>query len=51
MLNEAQAAWVLDKLLGNVYKGSNDEVVSKLMQMEVQDEERAAKQALVPVAC
>lgn len=45
LLNEAQAVWALDNLFGNDYAGSEEEVISKIIQMEVQDEERAAMQA------
>ncbi|GFZ09150.1 hypothetical protein Acr_20g0009580 [Actinidia rufa] len=37
ILDEAQAAWAIGKLLGMEYKGEEDEVVSKMVRMEEQD--------------
>lgn len=48
LLNEAQAARALDNLFGNNFKGSEEEVVSKILQMEIQDAERAELQAKMP---
>lgn len=44
LLNEAQAAWTVNKMLGLSYDGDEEEVISKIYETEIQDEERAACQ-------
>ncbi|GFS42115.1 hypothetical protein Acr_00g0078180 [Actinidia rufa] len=46
ILDEAQAAWAIGKILGMEYKGDEDEVVSKMVQMEEQDMEIAGDMGL-----
>ncbi|KAI8552656.1 hypothetical protein RHMOL_Rhmol06G0282900 [Rhododendron molle] len=45
-LDAAQAAWTVTKIIGADYTGNEEEVVSKIMVMEEQDEVRAAQ--LIP---
>ncbi|KAI8526178.1 hypothetical protein RHMOL_Rhmol13G0288800 [Rhododendron molle] len=45
-LDAAQAAWTVTKIIGPDYMGNEEEVVSKIMVMEEQDEVRAAQ--LIP---
>ncbi|KAI8566817.1 hypothetical protein RHMOL_Rhmol02G0071500 [Rhododendron molle] len=40
LLNEAQAVWNVNKLMGLSCDGNEDEVISKLCEMEVLDAER-----------
>ncbi|KAI8552572.1 hypothetical protein RHMOL_Rhmol06G0277400 [Rhododendron molle] len=42
LLNESQAVWQVNKMIKIVYKGSEDEVISKIMDMEQEDDDRAA---------
>lgn len=41
LLNEAQTVWTVNKLMGLSCNGNEEEVVSKLYEMEVQDAEKA----------
>ena len=41
LLNEAQAIWAMNKAAGIGYEGDEDEVISKLVEMRVQEIERA----------
>lgn len=45
LLNEAQAVWECNKLMGIGYDGDEDEVISKIAEMEAQDLEKACKVA------
>ena len=47
ILDEAQAAWEIGKLLGMEYEGDEDEVVSKMVRMEEQDMEIAGDRGMV----
>lgn len=42
LLNEAQTIWSVNKIMGLGYDGDEDEVISRLMIMEAQDQERVA---------
>lgn len=42
LLDEAQAIWAVDKLFGINYDGDEDEVISKIAEMEALNRERAA---------
>lgn len=42
LLNEAQAIWSVNKTMGIGYDGDEEEVISKIVEMEAQDMERAA---------
>ncbi|KAI8552569.1 hypothetical protein RHMOL_Rhmol06G0277100 [Rhododendron molle] len=42
LLNESQAVWQVNKMMKIGYKGSEDEVISKIMDMEQEDDDRAA---------
>ncbi|KAG5561291.1 hypothetical protein RHGRI_004352 [Rhododendron griersonianum] len=48
MPNEAQAVWACNKILGMGYDGDEDEVVSKIVEMEAQDLDKADKVAEQP---
>ncbi|KAG5544688.1 hypothetical protein RHGRI_017210 [Rhododendron griersonianum] len=41
LLNESQAVWQVNKMMKIGYKGSDEEVVSKIMEMEKEDDDRA----------
>lgn len=43
LLNEAQAVWTVTKIMGEDYMGNDEEVISKIMVMEEQDEDRYAR--------
>lgn len=49
-LNEAQVAWLINKIMGLDYEGEDDEVISRIMIMEAEDEERANFQAPINIA-
>lgn len=42
LLNEAQTIWEVNKVIGIGYDGDEEEVISKIAEMEAQDKERAA---------
>lgn len=41
LLNEAQAIWAVDKIMGLSYDGNEDEVISKIAEMEALNKQRA----------
>lgn len=44
-LNEAKAVSAISKIFGEDYMGNNEEVLSKIMTREAEDEERFNNQA------